>query len=188
MISERCTKVVIFDHSITSSGCRLRSCHLISMAKYIVLKGRTKNLRTLVRLFMRSIPYSTILLASLREIAYAKFCPNEADRRSEFKSSSRFWFFLRHQKECRNEEIKKNWHVYFFTMPNAALYCLFFRLSLSFVFEIICSVNFLIVDRFSGALPVRALHWSSLILLCKALHKFFRCLKTDLDIRPIHHQ
>jgi transposase len=24
--------------------------------------------------------------------------------------------------------------------------------------------------------------------LCKALHKFFRVLKTDLDLRPIYHQ
>jgi len=41
----------------------------------------------------RSLPYSTI------------FCLNEADRRSEFKSSSRFWFFFRHKKEQENRQI-----------------------------------------------------------------------------------
>ena len=56
---------------------------------YCFQKG-SKMWRAITRIFMRSIPYSMILLASLRENADAKFCLNEADRRSELKSSSRF--------------------------------------------------------------------------------------------------
>ena len=50
---------------------------------------------------------------------------------------------------------------------NAALYCLFFKDSLSFAPYIICKANFLRIDRFSGAFPLLALHVSSLKVTSK---------------------
>ena len=55
-----------------------------------------KRKRTLVRLFMRSIPYSTLS------------CLSAADRRSEFLASSRFWLLFaasKSDKEYNKKEI-----------------------------------------------------------------------------------